>query len=45
MGEMMTEKKSRREKKPSVLLKWRKKVVDFFAWIAAGQPADALCKG
>jgi len=45
MGEMMTKIKSRQKRKPSVLLKWRKKVVDFFAWIAAGQPADALCKG
>jgi hypothetical protein len=45
MGEMMTKNKSTRKKKPFVLLKWRKKVVDFFAWIAAGQPADALCKG
>jgi len=45
MGEMMTKNKSRRKKMPSVLLKWRKKLVDFFAWIAAGQSADALCKG
>jgi len=42
---MMTKNKSRRKTKPSVLVKWSKKLMDIFNWVAEGQRADALCKG
>jgi hypothetical protein len=45
MGEMMTKNKSRQKTKPSVLVKWGKKLLGVFEWIAESQPADALCKG
>jgi hypothetical protein len=42
---MMTKSKSRRKKKQSVLVKWSKKLMGIFDWVAEGQPADAFCKG
>jgi hypothetical protein len=45
MGEMMTENKSRKRTKPSALVKWGKKLMGIFDWIAEGQTADASCKG
>ncbi len=41
----MPENKSRQIHKPSVLVKWVKRLLAIFDWIAEGQSADALCKG
>jgi hypothetical protein len=41
----MTGKKSGQKTKLPVLVKWGKKLIGIFDWIAQGQPADALCKG
>jgi hypothetical protein len=42
---MMAENKGGQKARPSTLLKWSKKLIGIFEWIANGQPADALCKG
>jgi len=41
----MTKNKGRKKTKPSALVKWGKKLMGIFDWIAKGQPTDALCKG
>jgi len=41
----MTEDNNRKKTKPSVVVKWGKKLMDFFEWVAEGQSAAASCKG
>ena len=41
----MTEDNNRKKTKPSVVVKWGKKLMGIFEWIAEGQSAAASCKG
>jgi hypothetical protein len=45
MGKSMTENNSKKKAKPSVVVKWGKKLMGIFEWIAEGQSAAASCKG